>query len=110
MKFIKTKPYLRAAKKIGITAQDETRLFDELNQTPEKGDLIIGGGGIRKIRLALGNRGKSAGARVIYCAFVIAKKVFLITAYAKNDKTNLTRSEINDFKKIIDLIRKEIEQ
>jgi hypothetical protein len=33
---------------------------------PEVGVLIRGGGGIRKVRVAIGSRGKSGGARVIY--------------------------------------------
>jgi len=33
---------------------------------PELGAVIRGGGGIRKIRVAVGSRGKSGGARVIY--------------------------------------------
>jgi len=33
---------------------------------PELGALIKGGGGIRKVRVAVGSRGKSGGARVIY--------------------------------------------
>lgn len=109
MKIIKTKPYLKATKKLSIGAQDEQRLFGELAETPEKGALIVGGGGIRKIRLALGNRGKSAGARVIYCAFVSAEIIFLLAAYAKGEKENLTRREINDFREITDQIRKALE-
>ena len=34
--------------------------------TPGLGTLIKGGGGIRKIRVAVGSRGKRGGARVIY--------------------------------------------
>ena len=33
---------------------------------PELGVVIRGGGGIRKIRVAVGSRGRSGGARVIY--------------------------------------------
>jgi hypothetical protein len=33
---------------------------------PGLGPLIKGGGGIRKIRVAVGSRGKRGGARVIY--------------------------------------------
>lgn len=105
MKFIKTKPYLRAAKKIGITAQDETRLFDELNQTPEKGDLIIGGGGICKIRLALGNRGKSAGARVIYTFLQVDKRVILLFVYVKAAQSNLTQEQIKQLRLLNDIFK-----
>jgi len=37
-----------------------------LAANPSLGALIKGGGGIRKIRVAVGSRGKSGGARVIY--------------------------------------------
>jgi hypothetical protein len=33
---------------------------------PRLGALIKGGGGIRKVRVAIGSRGKRSGARVIY--------------------------------------------
>jgi hypothetical protein len=37
-----------------------------LVENPERGDVIKGGGGIRKLRHALPGRGKSSGVRVIY--------------------------------------------
>ncbi len=33
---------------------------------PECGDVISGGGGIRKVRFAIGTKGKSGGVRIIY--------------------------------------------
>jgi hypothetical protein len=41
-------------------------LENELLQNPDRGDLIQGTGGFRKIRMKLAGRGKSAGARVVY--------------------------------------------
>ncbi|HEY5769074.1 MAG TPA: hypothetical protein VIS71_04430 [Terrimicrobium sp.] len=41
-------------------------LENELLQNQDKGDLIQGTGGFRKIRMKLWGRGKSAGARVVY--------------------------------------------
>ena len=38
----------------------------ELLRQPGKGDAIQHSGGLRKVRLRLTGRGKSAGARVIY--------------------------------------------
>ena len=100
MKIIRTKPYQKAIKRIGATAENEEKLFEELSQNPEKGDLIVGSGGVRKIRMSLGNRGKSAGARVIYCYFAIKEHLYLFTAYAKNEKENLTKAEINQLNKL----------
>ena len=55
-----------------FTKQITTLLRDEeygefqsrLAANPELGAVIKGGGGIRKVRVALGSRGKSGGARV----------------------------------------------
>lgn len=108
MKIIRTKPYIKAAERIGITAENEKKLFEELRNNPGKGDLIVGSGGIRKIRIALGNRGKSKGARVIYTYFAVREHLYLFTAYPKNEKSNLTRPEINQLKILVDLIKKEM--
>lgn len=108
MKIIRTKPYLKAVKRIGITNETEAKLFSELIDNPEKGDLIMGSGGVRKIRIQLGNRGKSKGARVIYAYFSIRNHIYLFTAYAKNEKANLTRAEVNQLKELVELIKKEM--
>ena len=110
VKIIRTKPYIKAAKRIGITAENEAKLFDELRDSPEKGDLIVGSGGVRKVRMALGNRGKSAGARVIYAYFAVRENLYLFTAYTKSERANLTGAEINQLRDLVDLIKKEIGQ
>ncbi len=47
--------------------EDEYRRFQSrLAANPQLGPLIKGGGGIRKVRVAIGSRGKRSGARVIY--------------------------------------------
>ena len=107
MKIIRTAPYIKALKKIGISADTEQKLLNELANNPEKGDLIIGSGGARKIRLALGNRGKSAGARVIYHFFKIKEMIYLLCVYAKSSQANLTQAQINELKKIKDIIERE---
>jgi mRNA-degrading endonuclease RelE of RelBE toxin-antitoxin system len=50
-----------------LLSDDEyTRLQEELAAVPDRGDLIRGGGGIRKLRWAAQGRGKSGGIRIIY--------------------------------------------
>ncbi|MBU6994245.1 hypothetical protein [Ferrovum myxofaciens] len=50
-----------------LLSEDERReLISYLAQEPKAGVLIQGTGGVRKLRWAKGNRGKSAGVRVIY--------------------------------------------
>jgi hypothetical protein len=50
-----------------LLTDDEYREFQSrLVANPQLGALIPGGGGIRKVRVAIGTRGKSGGARIIY--------------------------------------------
>lgn len=110
MEFIKTQPYIKALKKLKISKNEENQLYEALRKIPKKGDVVSGGGGIRKIRVALGNRGKSAGARVIYFYLEIKGRIYLLTAYAKNEQANLTKSETAKLKEIATLIKKASEQ
>ena len=62
-----------------------------LIEQPKKGDLIVGGGGIRKIRWNLGDgRGKSGGVRVIYYYKTAKSQILMLFAYPKNVADNLT--------------------
>jgi hypothetical protein len=56
---------------------------------PERGDVMEGTGGFRKVRVGRGGMGKRGGARVVYILRNEKFPVFLITAYAKNEKDNL---------------------
>jgi hypothetical protein len=63
-----------------------------------------GTGGFRKVRFGRGNQGKRGGARVIYIYRDETFPVFLITAYPKNAKDNLSKAERNALKKRADEI------
>lgn len=106
MEIIRTTPYLKSVKKIGITAEDEVKLFEELRINPEKGDVIVGSGGARKTRLALGNRGKSKGARVIYHYIKLKEKIYLLGVYLKSEQANLTKAQINELKQLNEIIER----
>lgn len=62
---------------------------------PQCGDVVSGGGGIRKVRFAIGGRGKSGGVRIIYYFHNEQIPVFLLAVFAKNERVNLTRAEVN---------------
>ena len=97
-------------KELGLTDDDLKSLQEELTVNPSKGDVIQGTGGLRKIRFAFENRGKSGSTRVCYVDFVIYERIYLITAYSKNEKDNLSKSERNEVKKLIKLLEESIQR
>jgi hypothetical protein len=58
---------------------------------PECDEVIPGTGGFRKVRVGRRGMGKRGGARVIYILRNAPYPIFLIAAYAKNDKGNLPK-------------------
>jgi hypothetical protein len=71
---------------------------------PEAGDIVPEAGGVRKLRWGLRGRGKRGGARVIYYYHSDRLPVFLLAAYAKNEKANLSKAERNAMKKLIPML------
>lgn len=94
--------------KMGLTDDDLRRLQYELLADPQKGDVMQGTGGLRKLRFAFEHRGKSGSSRVVYVDFAFYEKIFLISAYPKNEKDNLTQAERNNIKKMIELLEQNL--
>lgn len=69
-----------------------------------------GTGGVRKVRFAFENRGKSGSIRVIYIDFEVCEKIFLLTAYAKADQSSLTKKERNALKGLVELLELDLEK
>jgi len=59
------------------------------------------GGGIRKVRVGVGSRGKSGGARVIYYWAVRRDVILLLYAYPKNVTADLTPKQIAQLAKVV---------
>jgi mRNA-degrading endonuclease RelE of RelBE toxin-antitoxin system len=99
---IKTTPaFDKKAKKI-LTAESIESLFDYLEARPEKGDLIKGTGGVRKLRWQSGksNKGKSGGVRVLYY-YEKDVLIILITLYRKSEKDDISSEDRNQLKKLM---------
>lgn len=65
-------------------------------------------GGLRKLRIAFEGRGKSGSGRVCYVDFAVYDKIYLITAYPKNEKENLSKTERNAIAKMIEQLEKSL--
>lgn len=64
-----------------------------LSQNPEKGEVIPGTKGLRKLRWSLGQKGKRGGSRVIYYYYLPENLILLLAAYAKNRQEDLDAAE-----------------
>jgi len=84
-----------------LTDQEYGQFQSQLAANPQLGALIKGGGGIRKVRVAVGSRGKSGGARVIYYWAVHRDVILLLYAYPKNVTANLTPKQIVQLAKVV---------
>lgn len=108
--FIMMPEFEKMWKSLNLNDDDLRKLQMQILINPQIGDVIKGTGGLRKMRFALNNRGKSKSIRVVYVDFVVYEKVFLITAYPKNIKDNLSKSECNSIKKLITDLKKVLEE
>lgn len=104
--FIMTPEFDRCWRNLGLTDNHLKELQEMILIDPQVGRVIQGTGGLRKVRYAIGNKGKSGSIRVLYVDLVVHEKVYLITAYPKNEKDNLSDMEKAEVKKLIMQLKK----
>lgn len=98
MEFVETPTFTRLI--TGLLEDDEyTSLQLALARKPTVGKVIRGSGGIRKARWAGSGRGKRGGLRVIYYWQVADDRIWMLLAYRKSEKDDLSRDEIKQLKR-----------
>jgi hypothetical protein len=90
-----------------MTEAERRRAVDAVAAKPTVGDLIVGSGGCRKLRVAGRGFGKSGGYRVITLYVGERWPVFLLWAFSKGRTANLTDAQVNDLAKVTKAIRDE---
>ncbi|MHB8963863.1 MAG: type II toxin-antitoxin system RelE/ParE family toxin [Saccharofermentanales bacterium] len=89
---------------LGLSNDDLYRLQREILTKPEKAPVIQGTGGLRKLRFAYADKGKRGGLRVLYVDFVLCENIYLVYAYSKSDRDNLSNGQKLNIRKVIDRI------
>lgn len=100
---VETPEFLSATRKL-MSDEERTLLVDYLAYNPTAGDLVPGTSGVRKLRWRLEGRGKRGGARVIYFHHDADMPLFALTAFAKNERADLSRQDRNDFRQLTALL------
>jgi len=98
---VETQAFLRDAESLGMTEAERLEICNAIAANPTGGTVIPGTGGARKIRFKARNKGKSGGYRVISFYTGHQFPVFLLHAFAKNEKANLSPRECALFKEIL---------
>jgi hypothetical protein len=103
MTVVETGRFLKDARPL-LSDTERAKLVAFIGANPEAGEVIPETGGVRKLRWALSGKGKRGGARVIYYHHSQRLPVFLLAAYAKNEKANLSRAERNAMKCLVPIL------
>ena len=99
--FVMLPEFDRQWQKLGLGDNELRQLQEALLENPKAGRVIKGTKGLRKIRIAFEGQGKSGSGRVAYVDFAIHEVIYLITAYPKSEKDNLSKAERNAIAKVI---------
>lgn len=108
--FVELPVFRSAWKGLGLDDEDLRRLQKELLADPKIGAVMQGTGGVRKMRFAFEHRGKSGSLRVVYIDFEIYEKIYLLTAYTKSEKDNLSKVERNEIRGLVEILETELKR
>jgi hypothetical protein len=101
MEFFETPIFKKLITKL-LSDEDYHLLQLQLSIRPESGDIIRGSGGIRKLRWAGSGRGKQGGIRVIYFYYKEDAQIYMLYAYQKSKKDDLTADQLKQLKKLVE--------
>jgi hypothetical protein len=112
LRIIQTGFFLRKWSSLGLDDDDLVALEVEILRGPDRHPVVKGTGGVRKIRFARpgAGQGKSGAYRVCYAYFARRGMIFLLTAYGKNERANLTKAEQDGIGAVLRSIEGSIER
>ena len=103
--FINTPSFDKRWSDLGLGDEELKELQNILLADPQAGDVIPGVGGARKVRFAASDHGKRGGARIIYVDIILDEQIFLLTAYPKNVKSDLSGDEKKSLAKLVKTLK-----
>ena len=101
MEIIETPTFTRQVENL-LTDDDYHRLQIALANRPDRGDIIPGSGGLRKMRWGSVGRGKRGGVRIIYYWVTEREQILMLFMYPKNVHDNLSAAQLKTLRAIIE--------
>ena len=102
--FIQTFEFSKSWDSLGLNDEDLRKLENEILEDPKAAPVIPGTGKLRKMRFSYRKKGKRGGLRVCYVDFAAYETIYLITAYSKNVKEDLSKQECKQIAMAIELL------
>src|SRR5436309_5248289 len=105
--FIQTSTFAQKWARLKLGDDDlramEAEIIGVIATDDDRHPVIEGTGGVRKARFVPPgqSRGKSGAFRIIYLYLELHGVVYLLTAYGKNEKGNLSKRERNDIASLV---------
>ena len=101
MKIVETSIFTKRVTQ--LLTPEEYRLFqNEIIINPEKGKIISGSGGLRKLRWSYSGKGKRGGVRVIYYWIRKEEIILMLLIYPKNEQDDLSKEQLRLLRTIVE--------
>jgi hypothetical protein len=104
---VETPTFVRAARRVGLGKAEHDALLDMLMAEPASGELIVGGGGVRKVRLAKDETGKSGGYRVLTFYMGENAPAYLLAIIDKTEIDNISADQKKQLRALAKAIKDE---
>ncbi|WP_375403893.1 type II toxin-antitoxin system RelE/ParE family toxin [uncultured Sphingomonas sp.] len=104
---VETPTYLAAVKRIGLFDAERQSVLDHVMSDPASGDLIRRSGGVRKVRIAKDDTGKSGGYRVSTYFVDRDAPVFLLLIIDKSEVDSITDAQASQLRTIAKAVKEQ---
>jgi hypothetical protein len=86
-------PYVRAMTAMGLDEEDMREVEASIRAAPQRHPVVKGLRGARKARFARPGMGKRGGGRTIYYVAISPDRIYMLTAYSKNERDDLSEDQ-----------------
>lgn len=101
--FVQASTFTADLKRLDFTLEDLAELEKSIMKSPAGPPVMGGTGGLRKIRFAPPSyhTGKRGACRICYAWFPADAIVYMVVAFGKNEKENLSNAEKASIRKLL---------